>query len=83
MNFLDSQLVVKVFSQGYHGTNDPVGGFFFSPDRGDTWKGPHAFTGLYDGEGLKNRILSARTAHLPQSESECLFFISAKPPGGQ
>ena len=80
LNFLDSQLVVKVFSQGYHGTNDPIGGFFFSPDRGDTWKGPHAFTGLYDGEGLQNRILSARTAYLPQSESECLFFISAKPP---
>lgn len=80
LNFLDPQLVVKVFSQGYHGTEDPVGGFFVSRDRGETWEGPYAFTGLYEGDGLKGKILSARTAYLPQDEQTCLFFISAKPP---
>jgi len=80
LNFLDPQLVVKVFSQGYHGTEDPVGGLFISQDRGDAWKGPYALTGLYDKEGLKGRILSARTAYLAQSEDTCLFFVSAKPP---
>lgn len=80
LNFLDPRLVVKVFSQGYHGTEDPEGGFFFSRDRGDTWQGPHTFTGLYGGEGLKGRILSARTAYLAQDETTCLFFISSKPP---
>jgi hypothetical protein len=80
LNFLDPNLVVKVFSQGYHGTEDPVGGFFVSRDRGDRWEGPHTFTGLYDGEGLKGKVLSARTAYLAQDENTCLFFISAKPP---
>lgn len=80
LNFLDPHLVVKVFSQGYHGTEDPEGGFFVSRDRGDTWDGPYSFTGLYEGEGLKGKILSARTAYLPQDENTCLFFVSAKPP---
>jgi len=30
---------------------------------------------------LKGKILSARTAYLPQDEKTSLFFISAKPPG--
>ena len=80
MDFLDPQVVVKVFSQGYHGTEDPVGGFFVSQDRGETWGGPYTFTGLYEEEGLRGLILSARTAYLPQDENTCLFFISAKPP---
>lgn len=80
LNFLDPNLVVKVFSQGYHGTEDPEGGFFVSRDRGDTWEGPYTFTGLYEGDGLKGRILSARTAYLPQDENTCVFFISSKPP---
>ena len=79
LNFRDPNLVVKVFSQGYHGTEDPVGGFFASKDRGDSWAGPYAFTGLYDGD-LNGKILSARTAYLPQDENTCIFFISAKPP---
>lgn len=80
LNFLDPGLVVKVFSQGYHGTEDPVGGFFVSRNRGATWEGPYAFTGLYDTKGFDDRVLSARTAYLPVDEDTCLFFISAKPP---
>ncbi len=80
LNFLDPHLVVKMFSQGYHGTEDPEGGFFVSRDRGNTWEGPHTLGGLYEREGLKGRILSARTAYLPQDRNTCLFFISAKPP---
>ena len=80
LNFRDPKLAIKVFSQGYHGTDDPVGGFFVSPDRGDTWEGPYAFTGLYDGEGLKGRILSARTAYRALDENTCVFFVSSKPP---
>lgn len=80
LNFQDPRLAIKVFSQGYHGTEDPVGGFFASNDRGETWTGPYAFTGLYDGGDLEGRILSARTAYLPQDETTCTFFISSKPP---
>ena len=80
LNFLDPGLVVRVFSQGYHGTEDPEGGFFTSHDRGESWRGPWCFHDLHEHEELKGRHLSARTAYLSMGERECLFFISAKPP---
>ena len=80
LDFLDPSLVVRVFSQGYHGTRDPAGGFFTSRDRGETWSGPWSIHGLHEHEELKGKPLSARTAYLSLGERECLFFISAKPP---
>ncbi len=81
LNFLDPGLVVRVFSQGYHATEDPEGGFFTSHDRGESWNGPWSFHDLYDEGELKGRHLSARTAYLGLGERECIFFISAKQPG--
>jgi len=51
LNFLDPRLVVKVFSQGYHGTEDPEGGFFVSRDRGESWVGPHTSPGSTKEKG--------------------------------
>jgi hypothetical protein len=81
LDFLDPGLTVKVFSQGYHGCEDPEGGFFTSHDRGETWQGPWRFEGLHDHDEMQGKLLSARTAYLSTGNRECLFFISAKPPG--
>lgn len=68
---------LRIFGAGYHGAEDPEGGFFYSLDRGQCWHGPHALTGLADGPPLRGLTLSPRTDYLVQSADECLIFISA------
>ena len=43
MDFANPGFAMRVFASGYHGNDDPEGGFYFSYDRGATWKGPHFF----------------------------------------
>lgn len=67
----------RVFATGYHGNDDPAGGFFYSLDRGQTWHGPHALTGLMDHPEMVDKLLSPRTDYLVQDNDRCLIFISA------
>ena len=46
--------------------------FFFSYDRGKTWKGPYRYPEMDVGP------LTSRTDYLPQTKDECLFFLSCK-----
>ena len=80
LDFRHPRLVLRKFSQGYHGNEDPEGGFFSSYDRGETWQGPFGFNRLYEHEQMKGKHLSARTAYVALGSRECLSFISAKPP---
>ncbi len=67
---------LRVFATGYHGNDDPEGGFFYSYNRGRDWKGPHALTGLTDHPELRGKLLSPRTDYLVQDEGRCLIFVS-------
>jgi hypothetical protein len=77
IEFTDPGVALRIFSTGYHGNDDPAGGFFYSLDRGRTWNGPYALTGLAESPELRGKVLTPRTDYLVQSSRECLLFVSA------
>ena len=81
MNFTHPDFALRIFATGYHGNDDPEGGFFYSYDRGRSWRGPFALTGLSGHPDMKGKKLSPRTDYLVQDENRCLIFISADDPG--
>ena len=77
IDFQHPGFALRIFATGYHGNDDPRGGFFYSLDRGQTWNGPHALTGLDEQPELADMLLSPRTDYLVQNKDRCLIFISA------
>jgi len=77
MKMTNDGFALRIFATGYHGNDDPEGGFFFSNDRGAKWQGPFTLNGLKDSPDLKDKLLSPRTDYLVQSDDRCLIFISA------
>lgn len=69
---------LRVFASGYHGNDDPDGGFYYSYDRGATWTGPYRLGDLNDRGPLQGMLLSPRTDYIVQGERACSIFISAK-----
>lgn len=80
MNFSQSGFAMRMFGEGYHGNEDPEGGFFFSYDRGQSWKGPYTLNGLTDHPEMKDKYFSPRTDYLIQDARSCFIFISARSP---
>ncbi len=78
MDFTHEGFALRVFATGYHGNDDPEGGFYYSYDRGATWSGPYRLGDLNDREPLRGMILSPRTDYIVQGERACFIFISAK-----
>lgn len=71
-----SGFALRIFASGYHGNNDPEGGFFFSNNRGQDWHGPHRLTGLAEQAELRGLALSPRTDYLVQNRNHCFIFVS-------
>lgn len=71
---------MRVVGTGYHGTDEPRGGFYLSEDRGHTWRGPHRFLGLVDREPLRGLEMTPRTDYLVNGAGDCLVFLSARDP---
>ncbi len=81
LNFTRPDFAMRVFAEGYHGNEDPEGGFFYSLDRGQNWLGPHPLHGLTEHPDLRGHALSPRTDYIVQGPQSCLIFISTlKPP---
>ncbi|MEZ6147326.1 MAG: sialidase family protein [Planctomycetaceae bacterium] len=81
LDFTHPGFALRIFAEGYHGNEDPEGGFFYSLDRGETWLGPHPLAGLTDHPELRGHALSPRTDYIVQGPRSCLVFISSlKPP---
>lgn len=76
LDFSHPGFTLRFFATGYHGNDDPEGGFFYSYDRGDSWHGPHSLHALTDHPELKGKIFSQRTDYLIQSSERCLVFIT-------
>lgn len=83
LDFTHPGFALRIFATGYHGNDDPAGGFFYSMDRGQTWHGPHPLNGLAESPELRNARLSPRTDYLVQSDNRCLLFITADDPAAQ
>jgi hypothetical protein len=72
---------MRVIGLGYHGTDEPRGGFYLSPDRGHTWHGPYGFAGLADHDSLRGLEMTPRTDYLVRDSASCTLFLSARRPG--
>lgn len=84
MNFRTGDFVMRIVGTGYHGANDPRAHFFYSNDRGKSWKGPFAFNGFDPLEypGMFNLTeLTPRTDYLVTGKHECIVFVSAREEG--
>jgi hypothetical protein len=53
--------------------------FWYSHDRGHTWKGPHNFGELMKHPKLKQKEFTARTDYIVDGPDDCLIFLSATP----
>lgn len=76
MDFSHDGFAMRVFATGYHGNDDPEGGFYYSYDRGATWLGPH-FLGTLNTEGeLKGKVFNPRTDYIVTGPRSCFVFIT-------
>ena len=78
IDFLHDGFAMRVFATGYHGNDDPEGGFYFSYDRGQHWNGPYYFGQLNIHTELRGKALTPRTDYLVTGQRECLVFITAR-----
>lgn len=74
-------LAVRCVATGYHGADDPRGGFLYSIDRGRTWKGPFRFGGLAETADLRDLEVTARTDWLVLDSQSAIALLSARTPG--
>ncbi|MCP4639016.1 MAG: exo-alpha-sialidase [bacterium] len=76
IDFAHDGFAMRVFATGYHGNDDPAGGFYYSYDRGATWKGPHFLGDLNEHEELKGKVLTPRTDYIVTGPRSCFIFIT-------
>jgi hypothetical protein len=81
IDFSRPGFALRVAAMGYHGTDDAVGAFFFSYDRGKTWRGPFRFNGLMDDANLQGMENTSRTSYLVTGPNSCLVFGAARKTG--
>ena len=70
---------LRVVGRGYHGSQDPLGSFFVSGDRGRTWRGPYRFGTLMKAPNLQGMEFTARTRYWVTGPDSCLLFMSTRP----
>ena len=81
MDINHPDFALRITGIGYHGNDLPQGGFYYSVDRGVTWKGPFALKGLESLHVLDSLELSPRTDYLVSKDGSLQVFISARKPG--
>jgi len=81
MDIHHPDFALRVTGKGYHGNDLPEGGFYYSLDRGVSWKGPYALKGLESIPALDSLELSPRTDYIINSDGSLQVFISARKPG--
>jgi len=77
MDFSHDGFALRIFATGYHGNDDPDGGFYYSYDRGATWNGPHFLGKLNNCPQLKGKTLTPRTDYIVTGPRSCFLFITA------
>ena len=77
INFTQKGFVMRIEGTGYHGNKGPY--WFYSMDKGETWQGPFAFTGLMSHPEIEGMELTSRTAYLINSTHYLYLFMSVRP----
>jgi len=78
IGFMQPGFAFRAEGVGYHGSDAPSSRFYYSEDRGRTWKGPFAFTRLMEDSNLKDMDCTTRTGYLVTGEDSCLVVMSAR-----
>lgn len=81
LDFTHDSFAMRIFATGYHGNDDPEGGFYYSYDRGATWEGPWFLGDIHKHPVFADKVLTPRTDFIVLGKRECLLFISANGPG--
>ena len=76
LDFAHDCFAMRVFATGYHGNDDPEAGFYYSYDRGATWKGPHFLGDISNHEQFRGKELTPRTDYIITGPGSCFVFIS-------
>ncbi len=79
VDFMSPGFVMRIEGSGYHGNSGHQ--WFYSNDKGATWKGPYTFGNLLGSPELANKEFTGRTAYLVNSPSECYLFLSMRDAG--
>lgn len=77
VEFTNPGFALRVFATGYHGNNDPEGGFYYSYDRGATWQGPWFLGDIPHQPAFEGMTLTPRTDYIVLGKRECVVFITA------
>jgi hypothetical protein len=86
IDFAVPGFAMRVVGSGYHGSEEPRGGFWVSSDYGHHWTGAYGFdTGargpLHALPQLEGLTLTPRTDYLVEGPHACRVFLSAREPG--
>ena len=76
IDFTSPGFVLRVEGAGYHGNNGAR--WFFSDDRGESWKGPFGFGGLLEQPELAGKEFTGRTAYIVNGAGELFIFLSVR-----
>ena len=77
INFRHEGFAMRIFATGYHGNDDPGGGFYYSYNRGATWQGPYYLGKVNEDEALSDMAITARTDYIVTGDKGIVVFISA------
>jgi hypothetical protein len=80
LRFDHPDLAVRVVAGDKEGGRGRLGAFHVSTDRGRSWRGPWAFTGLEDTPELAGLRITSRTSVLPQGRDAVVMLLSAQDP---
>jgi len=81
INFKDPDFALRIEGTGYHGSDDSLGSFFYSMDRGRSWRGPYILNTLNEVTELTGLEFTPRTDYLIEDSQKCLIFMSVRKPG--
>jgi hypothetical protein len=76
IDFMSPGFVMRVEGNAYHGSFGQQ--WFYSLDKGASWKGPYTFTNLFTHPELAGKEFTGRTDYLVNSSSECFLFLSVR-----
>lgn len=81
IQFGHPDFAMRVGATGYHGNDDPKGHFYYSYDRGRTWKGPWRFNELNDAPQLLGIEITSRTSYFITGAESAQVIMTARKPG--
>lgn len=76
INFKHPDFAFRVRGVGYHGNSITSPCFYYSYNKGENWRGPFAFKGLYEMEQVNGMKMTPRTDYQVTGKNECLVFFS-------